>query len=820
MLRGRLFSGVTFSGVTLVVLIAVSILLPACKAGKPPKPVAVSVPPAIPPKPEPPAPPKPEPRPLTLEPDPHYTRIDAVAQQEIASGGFPGAVILVGRQGKIVYRKAFGYRSILPQRQPMTEDTIFDLASLTKVVATTTAIMQLVDAGRLSLEAPVGKYWPEFNSNGKRSITIKQLLTHTSGLRADVNPKVRWTGYEGAIAAIGEDTPVRPPGCSFQYSDANFIALGEIVRRVSRTPLDVYCKEKIFKPLGMRHTTFRPPGNWQSLIAPADFHGSRLRWGEVQDPTANRMGGVAGNAGVFSTADDLAILMQMLLNGGAIQGKRILSAKAVAAMTRPHTVPGTSIQRGLGWDLQSPYSKEHNAAFPNGSFGHTGYTGTSIWADPHSQTFLIILTNRLHPDGRGQVKTLRARVAGVVADASHMGPPARVAGWSLPDLALAGQGAADTPDRVQPGIEVLASSGYAALNGKRIGVITNHSGIDSARRSTLTLLRSAPGVKLRAIFSPEHGLTGKLDEKVASGTDPLSGLPVYSLYGQVKKPTREMLRGLDALVYDIQDVGARYYTYITTLAYAMEAAAAAGLDFFVLDRPNPINASMVQGPVMDPTMKSFIGYYPLPVRYGMTPGEVAQFFNREAGIGARLQVVPMKGYRRDAWFDQTRLPWVDPSPNLRNLTQSILYCGVGIVESANVSVGRGTSTPFEIVGAPWISGQRLADYLQKRKIAGVSIEPVSFVPRSDRYSGQSCQGVRLRLADRNNLDAPALGVELAAALYHLYPGKFHFGNTMSMIGSREVMQAIKNGDDPRQIRQRWQAGLAAFLQKRQKYLLY
>jgi len=815
MLQARFFP-VVFSIIGLVALLS---LFPACRGVGPPKPTAG--PPTAPPAAEAPPPPRAEPvHPLPVEPDPRFAGIDSVARQELASGGFPGAVILVGRQGKIVYRKAFGFRAIVPQRQPMTEDTIFDLASLTKVVATTTAVMQLVDAGRLSLDAPAGKYWPEFNRNGKRQITIRQLLTHTSGLRADVNPNCHWMGYEGAVAAIADDSPVRPPGCGFQYSDANFIALAEIVRRVSRTPFEVYCQEKIFKPLGMWHTAFRPPGSWQHLIAPTDFQGNRLRWGEVSDPTAHRMGGVAGNAGVFSSADDLAIFMQMLLNGGAIQGKRILSAKAVAAMLKPYHVPGSSVQRGLGWDLQSPYSKEHNAAFPQGSFGHTGYTGTSIWADPHSQTFLIILTSRLHPHGRGQVKPLRYRVAREVASAAHLGPPARATDWNPAEISQAGHGAADSPGPVQPGIEVLASSGFAALNGKKIGVITNHSGIDSARRSTISLLRSAPGVKVRAIFSPEHGLNGRLDERVSSGTDPLSGLPVYSLYGEVKKPTREMLRGLDALVYDIQDVGARYYTYINTMAYAMEAAAAAGLDFIVLDRPDPITASVVQGPVMDRSLKSFIGYYPLPVRYGMTPGEVAQFFNREAGIGAKLQVVPMKGYRRDAWFDQTRLPWVNPSPNLRNLTQSILYCGVGIIESANVSVGRGTPMPFEVVGAPWINASRLADYLKRRNISGVSFEPLSFVPQSSPYAGQSCQGVRVKLVDRNRFDGPALGVELASALYRLYPEKFRFGNTLSMIGSREVIQSIKHGDDPQQICRRWQAGLNAFLQKRQKYLLY
>ncbi len=806
-------SGRKFLAVSALIAVVVGLgLFPACKAVPP------EAKPPLKPEPGPPPAVKPEP-PLSLKPDPRLNSLDAIVRQEMASGGFPGAVVLVGRQGKIVYHKAFGFRSLIPQRRPMTTDTIFDLASLTKVVATTPAVMQLVDAGRLQLDAPVGKYWPEFNKNGKRAITIRHLLLHSSGLRADVNPRVGWQGYLGAVGAIALDQPVRPTGSTFNYSDANFIALGEIVRRVSGMPLDAYCKEKIFKPLGMRHTSFRPPAGWQERIAPADFHGDRLRWGEVHDPTAHRMGGVAGNAGVFSTAMDLAVYVQMILDGGVSQGKRLLSPKAVAAMTKPHHIPGTAILRGLGWDMESPFAKGHMTAFPKGSFGHTGYTGTSIWVDPRSQTFIIVLTSRLHPDGRGQVKGLRARVAQTVAQTYSLGPPARIAEDLFED-GLAGWGAADTPDRVQPGIEVLAASGFDLLKGKTIGVITNHSGMDGARRSTVKLLREAPGVKVRAIFSPEHGLDGTLDEKVPSGADPKSGLPVYSLYGKTLKPTREMLRGLDALVYDIQDVGIRYYTYITTMAYAMEAAAAAGLEFFVLDRPNPLTAAAVQGPVLDRDLKSFIGYFPLPVRYGMTPGELAQLFNLEGGIRVRLQVVRMKGYRRNLWFDQTGLPWVNPSPNLRSLTQAVLYSGVGLVEAANLSVGRGTATPFEIVGAPWIDGDRLANYLKKRKIAGVEIEPAAFVPQASRYRGQRCQGVRFRLVDRNRFDGPALGVELLSALNRLYPGKLWLDQTLSMIGSREVLQAIKNGEDPEKIRRRWQAGLAAFQGKRQKYLLY
>ena len=786
--------------------------LAGCATAPPPLPRVIVEPP-------PPPPPPPE---ESLEIDSRrFAKIDQVAREEVGAGHVPGAVILVGHRGKTVYRKAFGQCALMPRCQPMKVDTIFDIASLTKVVATTTAIMELVERGQISLDKPAATYWPAFAANGKGGITIRQLLTHTSGLRAGVASRPPWSDYDGAMEAIAQDQPVKAPGTQFNYSDVNFITLGEIVRRVSHMPLNVFCKREVFEPLGMKDTSFLPSPALKSRIAPTDYQGSGLRWGVVSDPTSYRMGGVAGHAGVFATADDLALLAQMLVNGGEIQGKRILSPATVAAMTKAQRLPGISTQRGLGWDIRSPYSRVFNAAFPAGSFGHTGYTGTAMWIDPGSQTFMIILTSRLHPNGHGNVKPLRAKTAAAVAAAVPMGPPA-LAALSDADLEpeMTGFGASDGPDRVRPGIEVLAGSGFEPLVGKRIGVITNHTGIDASGRSTLQLLLKAPGVKVGAIFSPEHGLSGQLDEKVASGKDPATGLPIYSLYGKVTRPTAEMLRGLDALVYDIQDVGARFYTYITTMAYAMEAAAGAGLDFYVLDRPDPITASMVQGPVLDPDLKSYIGYFPLPVRYGMTVGELAQLFNKEKAIGAKLHVVPMQGYRREAWFDQTGLRWVNPSPNLRSLTQAILYPGVGMIESANVSVGRGTATPFEIIGAPWIAGDGLARYLNGRRLSGVVFEPVTFTPAASPYAHQRCGGVRFKVTDRNALDVAALGVELAAALYRLYPGKFLIDKTVGMIGSRQVIQAIKNGDDPRVIERRWQPGLEAFGRLRAKYLLY
>ncbi len=359
------------------------------------------------------------------ENDPRFADIEVAVWEEINSGNIPGAVVLVGHQDRVVYRKAFGQRSLVPEPQPMTVDTIFDLASLTKVVATTTAIMQLWDRGLLKINDPVIKYWPEFGQNGKNSITLWQLLTHTSGLRDEINPQVNWSDYQGALEAIAVDKKI-PWKTKFKYSDVDFIVLGEIVQRLSNQRLDSYCTEKIFQPLKMDKTTFNPPENWLPVIAPSNQENGVWLWGKVQDPDTRKFGGVAGHAGLFSNADDLSVFAQMLLNGGESQGQRILTAKAAAAMTRPRYIPENSgtISRGFGWDMQSPLSKRFNSSFPAGSFGHTGFTGTSIWIDPRSKTYLIILTNCLHPNGKSKVQDLREKVAAAVARAVPMGPPA------------------------------------------------------------------------------------------------------------------------------------------------------------------------------------------------------------------------------------------------------------------------------------------------------------------------------------------------------------------------------------------------------------
>jgi uncharacterized protein YbbC (DUF1343 family)/CubicO group peptidase (beta-lactamase class C family) len=745
--------------------------------------------------------------------------IDTATQAQVRAGKIPGAVILVGTGDRVVYRKAFGFRARQPKKLPMTTDTLFDLASLTKVIATTTAVMQLVEQGQLQLDDPIANYWPEFAANGKEAITVRQALTHYTGLRPDL-PNGNWSGYRTALAMIAAEQPTRAPGTAYEYSDINFEILGELVQRISSQPLDVYCLQHIFQPLGMHDTGFKPTAALHDRTAPTVYWRKKIIWGQVNDPTAFAMGGVAGHAGLFSSAEDLAIFARMLLHGGSYRGATILQPESVALMTSPQALPDKARQRGLGWNLEAPNDKG-NIVVPRGFYGHTGYTGTSLWIDPITHTYVVILTNRVYPNDTGDVGPLRNEVADIVGTAINAGS-LRLAESDTsrsPPLSNELTKARDVK-AVRSGLDMLAGEQFAPLAGKRIGLITNHSGRDAQGHRAIDLLLQTPGVQLAALFSPEHGLSGKVDEKVASGIDSKTGLPVYSLYGKTMRPTPEMLQSLDALVFDIQDVGVRFYTYITTLAYTMEAASAAGIDFYVLDRPNPINAETVQGPMLDNEIRSFTAYYPLPIRYGMTPGELALMFNAENHIGAKLHVIKMGDYRRNSWYDQTGLTWINPSPNLRSLEQTALYSGVAIIEGANVSVGRGTASPFEVFGAPWINDKKLLAYLEKRKIAGVHFLATNFTPIESNYHHQRCFGVRIVLDNRNKLNAPALGIEIASALHQLYPKQFKLGDTLGMIGARTTLNAIRDGEDPRAIVASWQDPLENFRLLRAKYLLY
>jgi uncharacterized protein YbbC (DUF1343 family)/CubicO group peptidase (beta-lactamase class C family) len=754
--------------------------------------------------------------------------IAPAVRQAIHDGECPGAVVVVGHEGKIVYQRAFGHALYDPHSPRMTLDTLFDMASLTKVIATTPSIMQLFEEGKIRLDDPVATYWPEFGENGKQDVTVRDLLTHYSGLPPDLPLEQPWMGRQIALKLIVDAHLINPPATRFVYSDVNFETLGELVRRISGQPLNVYAEQHIFKPLGMNHTRFLPPSRLRAEQAPTQPPNQKnedIPWYVVNDPTSYRMDGVAGHAGLFSTAEDLAIYAQMILNGGTENGARILSPLTVVKMTTPQSPPYSMAVRGLGWDIDTAFSSNRGELFPEGSFGHTGWTGTSIWIDPFSQTYVILLTNAVHPGAHGNVISLRSRVATLVAAAYGSIPTAdelarRASLTGYYELLYGFRPPPMRNGHVETGIDVLEGEYFTPLQGMSVGLITNQSGRDLNGRRTIDVLDHAPGVKLVAIFTPEHGLYGTAEGKVNSGHDPKTGLPVYSLYGATRRPTAAMMQGINALVYDIQDVGVRYYTFITTMAYGLETAAQYHIPIFVLDHPDPINGLVVQGPVLDRNLVSFVGFFPMPVRNGMTMGELAELFNHEDHIDADLRVIKMTGWERSDWFDETGLEWVDPSPNLRNLTEDVLYPGLGMIEEANISVGRGTDTPFEVLGAPWIDAKQLSDYLNGRNIQGVRFIPVDFTPAASKFAGQVCHGVSLVLLSRRALDSPELGVELASALYTLYPKQFEIDKTLPLVGSRDVIAAIEAGKDPREIELQWERKLDAFLQMRQKFLLY
>jgi uncharacterized protein YbbC (DUF1343 family)/CubicO group peptidase (beta-lactamase class C family) len=751
--------------------------------------------------------------------------LDTIAETAIQNHEVPGAVLLVGHDGQVIYRKAFGNRSLEPARSPMTMDTIFDIASLTKVVATTTAAMQLVEQGKLRLNDPVVKYIPEFVQNGKDDITVRDLLTHYSGLSPDLDLTHPWTGRDVGYSMAFASTPIAPPETRFIYSDVNFIVLAAIIERISGQSFDTYCDQNIFTPLGMSHTRFRPPTDWLKQIAPTQYdeHNQMLH-GVVHDPTVRRMGGVSGQAGLFSTADDLAKLAQALLDGHPI-----LSRLAIEKMTTPQQPPSATTLRGLGWDIDSPFSSNRGELLPAGSFGHTGFTGTSLWIDPTTRTYIILLTNAVHPRGQGSAISLRSKIATAVAAALQLTVPEQealrlktITGYN--EAMPAEHHFAGRNGSVLTGIDVLESQNFAALQGKRIGLLTNQTGVDSSGRRTIDVLAHASGVPLTAIFSPEHGVAGALDTtKIGNSSDATTGVPVYSVYGatdESRRPSQDVLKQLDGIVIDLQDAGVRFYTYETTVGYFLEAAAKAGIAVIVLDRPNPLNGAYVQGPLSDPGRESFTNYGPIPVRHGMTLGELAQMFNVEHNIRAKLTVIAMQGWMRGDWYDSTSLEWTNPSPNLRSLTAATLYPGVALVEGTNVSVGRGTDTPFELLGAPWINARELSQYLNARQIPGVRFVPVTFTPFSSNFAGQSCRGVNLVLTDRDVLDAPELGIELASALLKLYPEQFHGEKMNDILASQAVYAAIAKSEDPRRIALDWQDDLLKFQQLRQKYLIY
>jgi SSS family transporter len=858
-----------------------------------------------------------------------FSQVSRLISNAVAAHKLPGAVVVISHDGRVAFEQSYGVRKldgepgldgISSAAEPMTDDTIFDMASLSKDLATATGVMQLYEAGKItSFDDPVEKYLPGFNATHdaqRAKVTLRMLLTHTSGEAPDVNLKDSWglaapDKAEGLHRAL--TTPLKDaPGSVFTYSDINFILLGDLIETLSGQSEDVYAIQHIFQPLGMTETRYLPAekvcgphkvvgaavawvhpppgrigmvcpqGTWStsllSRIAPTTHddegnaatnpHFNMLTRGTVHDPTTRRMGGVAGHAGVFSTAHDVALFAQALLDRLAGRPSNFpLKQSTLELMTSPeqpgHTatdisdanaasdkakksrsgtfdpmlapaypaIKGRNL-RGFGWDIDTAFSKPRGALFPIGSFGHTGFTGTSLWMDPSSDTYVILLANAVHPRGNPPISNLRGDVA--TAAAAALGVGSSVAPTNHTSTTL-------------PGVDVLEQSHFADVASavKRhnehlaFGLLTNQSGLDSHGLRTIDVLttdlpKSVHQAKLSVMFSPEHGITGKLDsEKVDGEVDGPTGLHVVSLYGAHiadRKPTHEQLKNLDAVIIDLQDAGVHFWTYEAATGYFLEAASAEQTEFhhdleiIVLDRPNLVGGVAVQGPVSDPGTESYVNYMPLPVRHGMTLGELAKYIVATKHLATHLTVVPMQNWSRADYFADTGLPWTNPSPNLRSPEAAILYAGLGLIESTNISVGRGTASPFSFFGAAWMKAADVVSALDARKIPGVGFEPikVSIAEDSNHYPfhGQTIDAVHVTVLDKAALDTPEMGVEILAVLHRLYPQQFQLQKAMTLICNQSTMEALKRGDDPRSIAAAWNSGLASFKSARSSYLIY
>ena len=720
--------------------------------------------------------------------DLRFGAIDAAITAAIAAGKLPGCVLVVGRHDDVLVRRAYGSRALAPAPTPMTVDTVFDLASLTKPLATATSTMVLVERGKIDLKAPASRYVPELAR--LPAFTVEQLLLHTSGLPAATPIADYGLADRAAVMRrLGQSLEGKlktAPGEKFVYTDVGFIVLEEIVRRTSGKDLATFAREEIWEPLDMEETGFLPSPALRARAAPTEQREGAWMQGDVHDPRAFALGGVAGHAGVFSTADDLSRFARAMLGRGALDGKRVLAERTFETLTTRHDT--SSGGRALGWDRDSKFATHRSALLSNRAFGHGGFTGTAMWIDPGKDLYVVFLSNRVHPDGKGAVNPLVAEVASLAVEASE----------------------------TKTGIDVLRAEGFERLKGARIGLVTNASARARDGVATLDVLRAAPNVTLSAIFSPEHGIQGAREGKVGDGT--YHGVPVYSLYGDRSSPSGTTLDGIDTLVFDLQDAGVRFYTYASTMKAAMKVAADRKLRFVVLDRPNPIGGLEVAGPVLE-SPGSFVNHHALPVRHGMTMGELARLFADDDHLDLRLEVVRLQSWRRKDYFDHTGLGWVSPSPNLRTVDEAVLYPAVGLLESTNLSVGRGTDTPFEVLGTPSIDGELLAKNVEARAIPGLAVLPITFTPTTSVHQGKKCGGLRLRVTDRALFEPLRAAVSLALAIHEVSP-EWDVEHVDRMLQSKAAMAALTGGKSADDVVATWAPALAAFAAKRQKFLLY
>jgi uncharacterized protein YbbC (DUF1343 family) len=714
-------------------------------------------------------------------------RIGTAVQRATSARRAPGAVVAVVERGQLAFLRAWGNRRLEPDPQPMVEDTVFDLASLTKPLATTTAVMLLVERGKLGLGEPASRWLPLLRRGDKATISVEQLLLHTAGFPAALALADFRQGKAKALENIAAAPLAHAPGAKYLYSDLGYILLGELVATVAGQPFDAFAEREIFAPLGMRDTAFRPRPELAARAASTEMRDGRWLAGEVHDPRAQLLGGVTGHAGLFSTAADVARFARMILAGGALDGRRVLSESTVGALLRPRAIPGG--QRALFGDLPL-----------GGAVSHTGFTGTYLRIDRARDLALVVLANGVHPRGAGDVRAMRQEVVDAV-------------------MSTPGSGGSPSGGVVAPGIDVLAAAAFAQLRGKRVALLTHDAARTAAGETTLATLAGAPGVKLVALLSPEHGMGVDADGHVADAREPRTGLVVRSLYGARRRPAAADFGNAEVLVVDLCDVGARFFTYASTLGYALEAAAAARLPVLVLDRPNPVGGA-IEGPVRDAQRESFVAYHTVPVRHGMTLGELARLFASERQLSVAVDVVAARGWRRGLRFADTGLTWTRPSPNLPSAVAAHAYAGVALLETTNVSVGRGTDRPFQLVGAPWVDATRLRAALAAAALPGVRFAEARFTPRQDPFRGQPCAGVSLEVTDPATFTPVRAGLEIARQLHMLHGAAFRAEGMGTLLAHRATLDALLAGKTVEEMERAWQPALADFERRRQPFLLY
>lgn len=643
----------------------------------------------------------------------------------VSRSGAPGAVACVGVDGSRVMAEAIGFRQLHPKREATTLDTIYDLASLTKMVATTTAVMLLRDAGKLSLDDAVSRYIPLPNLE---RFKIRHLITHTTGLPAWRPWYQEVSNFLEHVERISEVAGVSTPDQSRTYSDMGFILLRKVVEQAAQDTLDNFCKRKIYEPLGMNDTMFNPPEKLHARCAPTEYCSWRKRAlrGEVHDENASSVGGVSGHAGLFSTVLDLEKYCIALLDG------KIHSQATLQEMTAIGAIPFYPWQ-GIGWWVD-PWAIGANGYLPSRTaFGHTGFTGTSIWMDRATKLYVILLSNSVHPSRSGKDNTsLRRTFHSRVSDVYYPR-------WC----------------NAHTGLDRLLRNEFEEVRGKRLALLTNSAAVDQMGRPILDVFALDKTLQLRYLYSPEHGLFGQAEagEHVASEK---GATPVVSLYGKRKQPSSEELKTIDLFVIDLPDIGARYYTYMATMKDCLIACAENNTPVLVLDRPNPVGGLITEGPIATAT-GSAVCTAPIPIRHGMTLGELALYFQKTA-LGKNklaLTVLKAENWWRDLQAPECCLPWQPPSPNIPTADAALMYIGTCLFEGLNISEGRGTETPFLVCGAPWLDAEAIINAVSADGSAGCALESVLYIPKSipgkassPKYQDKLCRGIKFTITDR------------------------------------------------------------------------